>query len=186
MQRNQFALLRRLAVLACLALPACAAPAKAEMLEFSTPDGTKSWPKLPDLPEWHQDQESSLRLSANSLIRDGVDPANAEVTIQARGFPRRGTATTLSQLLDKDRAAAPAGTQVKQLADVSDKDGTPFNLYVFTPEAGSTGNIRVVAYSEEGEYLLAFSLIARSQAAYDGNFPVFVTLLQKYARDIPW
>ena len=43
-----------------------------------------------------------------------------------------------------------------------------------------------VAYSEEGEYLLAFTLSARSKAAYEGNLPVFVALIQKYAKDIPW
>ncbi|HEX5033025.1 MAG TPA: hypothetical protein VFW62_00975, partial [bacterium] len=47
-------------------------PAAAEMLQFAAPDGVKSWPKLADLPEWHQDMESSLKLGANSLIPDGV------------------------------------------------------------------------------------------------------------------
>ena len=162
-------------------------PARAEMLQFSTPDGIKSWPKLPDIPDWHQDQESSLRLGANSLIPDGMDPANAEVTIQARGFARRGNGgtTSLSQIIDRDRAAA-TGAQVKQLADVADKDGTPFNLYAFAPAPGSAGAWKAVAYSEEGDYLLAFTLSARSQAAYDTNLPVFTALIQKYARDIPW
>jgi hypothetical protein len=169
----------------CCALPL---PARAEMLQFSTPDGIKSWPKLPDIPDWHQDRESSLRLAANSLIPDGVDPASAEVTIQARGFPRRGngTTTSLSQIVDADRTAAPAGTQVKQLANVADKDGTPFNLYAFAPASGSSGSWKAVAYSEEGDYLLAFTLNARSQSAYDTNLPVFTALIQKYARDIPW
>lgn len=66
------------------ASPMAALPAAAEMLQFATPDGVKSWPKLADIPEWHQDMESSLKLGANSLIPDGVDPATAEVTIQAR------------------------------------------------------------------------------------------------------
>jgi hypothetical protein len=158
--------------------------AQAEMLQFSTPDGMKSWPKLNDPPDWHQDQESSLRLSANALIPDGVDPANAEVTIQARGFPRINN--SLSQMLDKDRAAAPAGTQVKQLPDVADKDGTPFHLYSFAPPGGASGNWKAVAYSEEGDTLLAFTFSARTQAAYDGNYPVFVGVVQKYAKDIPW
>ena len=167
--------------------PAGIAPAGAEMLQFSTPDGVKSWPKLPDISDWHQDQESSLRLGANSLIPDGVDPATAEVTIQARGFPRRGaaTVTSVSQMVESDRAAAPAGTEVKQLSDVADKDGTPFNLYAFTPGAGQ-GNWKAVAYSEEGDTLLAFTLSARSKGAYESNLPVFVTLIQKYAKDIPW
>ena len=158
-------------------------PAHAEMLQFATPDGMKSWPKLNDPPDWHQDQESSQRLNANFLIPDGVDPANAEVTIQASGVSRINN--SLSQMLEKDRAAAPAGTQVKQLPDVADKDGTPFNVYSFAPPGGA-GSWKAVAYSEEGDTLLAFTLSARSQAAYDSNFPVFVSVVRRYAKDIPW
>jgi hypothetical protein len=161
--------------------------ASAEMLQFSTPNGVKSWPKLADIPDWHQDQESSMRLGANSLIPDGVDPATAEVTIQARGFSRTGAAaaTSVTQMVESDRAGAPSGTEVKQLADVRDKDGTPFTLYSFAPTGGQ-GNWKAIAYSEEGEYLLAFTLNAHSKAAYEANLPVFVTLIQKYAKDIPW
>jgi len=156
-------------------------PAHAEMLQFATPDGMKSWPKLNDPPDWHQDQESSQRLNANFLIPDGVDPANAEVTIQARGFPRINN--SLSNLLENDRSASP-GAEVKKLPDVADKDGVPFNLYAFTPPG--SGSWKAVAYSEEGDTLLAFTLSARSKAAYDSNFPVFESVIQKYAKDIPW
>src|SRR5262249_24090372 len=83
--------------------------ARAEMLQSATPEGMKSWPKLNAPADWHQDQESSQRLNANFLIPDGVDPANAEVSIQARGFPR--TNNSLSNLLENDRAASP-GTEV--------------------------------------------------------------------------
>ena len=165
------------ALLFCSAL----ASARAEMLQFSTPDGIKSWPKLPDIPDWHQDQESSLRLTANSLIPDGVDPASADVTIQARGFSRINN--SLSQMLEKDRAAAP-NAQVKKLQDVADKDGVLFNLYSFTPSGAEAW--KAMAYSEEGDILLAFTLSARTKAAYDSNLPVFVSLIQKYAKDIPW
>jgi hypothetical protein len=176
------------AILLGLCLGALPGAAQAEMLQFATADGAKSWPKLPDIPDWHQDQESSLRLAANSLIPDGVDSANAEMVIQARGFPRRGNGdiTSLSQLIDSDRAAAAPGTDIKKLADVADKDGTPFNLYAFAPAPGSAGNWKAVAYSEEGDYLLAFTFSARSRAAYDSGFPVFTGLIQKYAREIPW
>ena len=162
-------------------------PAGAEMLQFASPDGVKSWPKLPDIPDWHQDQESSMKLAANSLIPDGVDPATAEVTIQARGFSRTGAAaaTSVPQMVESDRAGAPAGTDIKQLSNVADKDGTPFNLYSFAPANGQ-GSWKAIAYSEEGEYLLAFTLSAKSKAAYEANLPVFVGLIQKYAREIPW
>jgi hypothetical protein len=172
--------------LTLMVLGACPiSPAAAEMLQFATPDGIKSWPKLADIPEWHQDMESSLKLGANSLIPDGVDPANAEVTIQARGFPRSGGATSVSQMVESDRAAAPSGTEIKQLSDVADKDGVAFKLYSFAPANGQ-GGWKAIAYSEEGDHLLAFTLNARSKTAFESNLPVFVTLIQKYAKDIPW
>lgn len=156
-----------------------AGTARAEMLQFATPEGMRSWPKLNDPADWHQDQEASQRLNANFLIPDGVDPANAEVSIQARGFPR--TNNSLSNLLENDRAALP-GTEVKKLPDVADQDGVPFNVYSF---AGA-GSWKAVGYSEEGDTLLAFTLSARSKAAYDSNFPVFESVIRKYAKDIPW
>ena len=64
-------------------------------------------------------------------------------------------------------------------------DSTPFNLYSFAPANGQAG-WKAIAYSEEGEYLLAFTLSARSKAAFEGNLPVFVALVKKYAKDIPW
>jgi len=168
---------------ACLVL----APglARAEMLQFAGPDGTKSWPKLPDIADWHQDQELSMKLAANFLVPDGADPATSDVTIQARGYPRSGDTASLSQLMDKDQAAAP-GAQITKRPDVYDKDSTPFTLVTFAPAAGQAGDWKAVAYSEEGEYLLAFTLIAHSKAAYDKNLPVFTGLVQKYAKDIPW
>jgi len=170
----------------CLTVLLGGAPARAEMLQFSTPDGTKSWPKLPDITDWHQDQELSMKRTANFLIPDGADPATSEVTIEARGYPRNGDTSSLSQLMDKDRAAAPAGTEVSKRSDLYDKDSTPFTVAAFAPAAGQAGNWKAVAYSEEGEYLLAFSLDAKSKAAYDKNLPVFTALVQRYAKDIPW
>jgi hypothetical protein len=162
-------------------------PAKAEMLQFSAPDGSvKSWPKLPDIADWHQDQELSVKLAANFLLPDGADPAGAPVTIQARGFARSGETSSLSQLMDKDRAAAPPTTQVSAQPDLYDKDGTPFKLVSFAPAPGSSGPWKAIAYSEEGDYVLAFTLEARSQGAYDQNLPVFTGLVRKYAKDIPW
>jgi len=170
----------------CLAGLIGLAPASAEMLQFATPDGIKSWPKLPDIPDWHQDQELSMKLGANLLVPDGADPATSDATIQARGYPRSGETASLSQLMDKDRAAAPPAVAVTKRPDVYDKDSTPFAMVAFAPAAGQAADFRAVAYSEEGDYLLAFTLDARSKAAYDKDLPVFTALIQKYAKDIPW
>jgi hypothetical protein len=127
-----------------------------------------------------------MKRAANFLIPDGADPATSEVTIEARGYPRNGDTGSLSQLMDKDRAAAPAGTEVSKRPDLYDKDSTPFTVVAFAPAGGQAGNWKAVAYSEEGEYLLVFSLDAKSKAAYDKNLPVFTALVQRYAREIPW
>jgi hypothetical protein len=179
-------LLIRVLLGTCFAALLGAAPAGAEMLQVSTPDGTKSWPKLPDITDWHQDQELSVKRTANFLIPDGADPATSEVTIEARGYPRNGDTGSLSQLMDKDRAAAPSGTDISKRPDLYDKDSTSFTVVAFAPAAGQAGDWKAVAYSEEGEYLLAFSLDAKSKAAYDKNLPVFTALVQHYAKDIPW
>ena len=178
--------LRSALLAACLAAALSPSSARAEMLQFATPDGTKSWPKLPDIGDWHQDQELSMKLAANFLVPDGADPATSDATIQARGYPRSGDTSSLSQLMDKDQAQAAPGTQVTKRPDVYDKDTTPFTMVAFVPAGGQAGDWKAVAYSEEGEYLLAFTLDAKSKAAYDKNLPVFTALIQKYAKDIPW
>lgn len=170
----------------CLAAVSGALPVHAEMLQFASAEGTKSWPKLPDIADWHQDQDMSMKLGANFLIPDGADPATSDVTIAARGYPRSGDTGSLSQLMDKDRAAAAPTTNVTKQPDIYDKDSTPFTLVMFAPAGGQAGNWKAVAYSEEGETLLAFTLEAKSRAAFGKNLPVFTALVQKYARDIPW
>jgi hypothetical protein len=171
---------------ACLAEFIGFAPATAEMLQFATPDGTKSWPKLPDIPDWHQDQDMSMKLGANFLVPDGADPATSEATIQARGYPRSGDTSSLQQLMEKDRTAAAPSTTAIRHPDVYDKDSTAFSVVAFAPANGQAGDWKAVAYSEEGDYLLAFSFDARSKAAFDKNLPVFTALIRRYAKDIPW
>ena len=163
---------------------ALALPARAEMLDFATPQGTKSWPKLPTLTDWHQDEQVSLTKGVAFLVPDGADTPTAEATISAEGVSRQTGPTEISALVDRDKAASP-GTAVSTLPTVNDKDGVPFQLYAFAP-AGGNGRWQVAAYSEEGEYLLAFRLNATSKAAQDKAMPVFTDMIRKYAKEIPW
>jgi len=183
---NWEALVQRTARMLLAAALACAAlrgPARAEMLEFASPQGTKSWPKLPTLTDWHQDEQVSLSRGVAFLVPDGADTPTSDVTISAEGVSRQTGPTEVSALVDRDKAAAP-GAEVKQLAAVNDKDGVPFQLYEFAP-AGD-GHRHVVAYSEEGNYLLAFRLSATSKAAQDRAMPIFTRMIQQYAKEIPW
>ena len=168
------------ATLACVA----ALPVRAEMLDFATPQGTKSWPKLPDLADWHQDEQVSLTRGVNFLVPDGADTPTAEATISAEGVSRQTGPSEISALVERDKAAN-AGAAVSSLPAVNDKDGVPFQLYAFTP-AGGNGRWQVVAYSEEGDYLLAFRLSATSKAAQDKAMPIFTGMIRRYAKEIPW
>jgi hypothetical protein len=161
-----------------------ALPTHAEMLDFATPQGTKSWPKLPDLAEWHQDEQVSLTRGVAFLVPDGADTPTAEATISAEGVSRQTGPSEISALLERDKAAS-AGAAVSSLPAVNDKDGVPFQLYAFTP-AGGNGHWQVVAYSEEGDYLLAFRLNTTSKAAQEKAMPIFTGMIRRYAKEIPW
>jgi hypothetical protein len=157
-------------------------PARAEMLQFPTPDGgMKSWPKLETITDWHQDQETSMKLAANVIIPDGVDPATAEMKIEARGFPRNGR--TLAEFVSADQAAN-AGATVQKQADIYDRDKLPFVVVTFAPATG--GSWKTVGYAEEGDILLAFTLVATSKTTNDKGMPIFTDVIHKYAKDIPW
>lgn len=157
-------------------------PARSEMLQFPTPDGgMKSWPKLETIDEWHQDQEASMKLAANVIIPDGADPATAPMKIEARGFPRNGR--TLAEFVSADRDANAGATAQKQ-ADIYDRDKLPFQVVTFAPATG--GAWKTVGYAEEGDILLAFTLVATSKDAHDKAVPVFTDVIHKYAKEIPW
>jgi len=158
------------------------APVRAEMLQFPTPDGgMKSWPKLETIDEWHQDQDASLKLAANVIIPDGADPATTAMKIEARGFPRQGR--SFAEFVFADQAANPGATAQKQ-ADVYDRDKLPFTVVTFAPATGS--NWKTVGYAEEGDILLAITLVATSKGAHDKAMPIFTDVIHKYAKEIPW
>ena len=174
-------LLRRGAFLGVSLAALWLAPAGAEMLQFPTPGGMKSWPKLETITDWHQDQETSMKLAANVIIPDGVDPATADMKIEARGFPRNGR--SLFEFIAADQAANSGATAQKQ-ADIYDRDKLPFTIVTFAPATGS--NWKTVGYAEEGDTLLAFTLVATSKPAHDKGLPIFAEVIHKYAKDIPW
>jgi hypothetical protein len=160
----------------------CLVPAGAEMLQFPSADGgMKSWPKLETIDEWHQDQEASMKLAANVIIPDGADPATTAMKIEARGFPRQGR--SLAEFMSADQTANSGATAQKQ-ADIYDRDKLPFTVVTFAPATG--GNWKTVGYAEEGDILLAFTLVAASRDAHDKAMPIFTDVIHKYAKEIPW
>src|SRR4029450_9721818 len=90
---------------------------------------------------------------------------------------------SLRQFIAEDRqttAASTPGTVVAAAGTLSTADGQQLPAFTFFPK--SAGNWELVAYGEEGDYFLIFTLSARSQAAYRRSESSFKTLA---ARDRP-
>jgi hypothetical protein len=169
----------RLAAILALAL---AAPVQAEMLEFPSPDGMKSWPKIATIRGWHQDPQASFANTANAIVADDDVYPDGNAIILARGFPRAGK--SLVQMIEADKAAKSDGTNAAKLPDLVDKDQVAFTVMAYTP--AKDGKFEAVAYREEGPVYLAFTLSAKNKAEYDKAWPFFVQTVESYAAMIPW
>ena len=174
-----------------LALLAITAPAQGEILKFMIPSekglSAKWWPKVPALPGWHQDQGASEHFSLNALAPDGSTFARAEAVMMAKANykPRQPKITTLAQLVEDDRKSTLAvlpDARITALPDMKDADGKRLLVRAFAPGKDGKGNWEAVAYGEEGDFFLIFTLSARSQKSYQQNFKMFETLVARYAK----
>ena len=155
-----------------LVLLALAAPAQAEILKFMIPSekglSAKWWPKVPALPGWHQDMGASEHFSLNALAPDGSTFARAEAVMLAKANykPRQPKITTLAQLVEDDRKSTLAvlpDARITSLPDMKDADGKRLVVRAFAPGKDGKGNWEAVAYGEEGDFFVIFTLSARSQ-----------------------
>jgi hypothetical protein len=165
-----------------LVAAAVAMSAQAEMLEFPSPDGMKSWPKIATIRGWHQDPQASFANTANAIVSDEDVYPDGNAIILARGFPRAGK--SLAQMIEDDKAQKADGANVAKLPDILDKDQVAFTIMAYTP--AKSGKYEAVAYAEEGRYFLAFTLSAKNKAEYDKAWPFFVQTVENYAAMIPW
>ncbi len=174
-----------------LVLLALAAPAQGEILKFMIPGdkglSARWWPKVPSLPGWHQDKGASERYGLNALAPDGSTFASADAVMMAKANykPRQPKITTLAKLVEDDRKstlAALPGVRITSLPDMKDADGKLLVARGFAPGKDGKGNWEAVAYGEEGDFFLIFTLSARSQQGYRQNLKAFQTLVARYAR----
>jgi hypothetical protein len=141
------------------------------------------WPKLPLVDGWHHENEQSFSLSINAQAPNGYTFSNAETVIYAKAIfkPKEPEITTLAQLIKEDiekfTSSGPKVTIV-EVESLTSKSGKKFNSYRFTPI--SSGNYEQVAYSEEGEYYLIFTISSRSQAGFNSSFRAFTLFVNGY------
>lgn len=141
------------------------------------------WPKLPPLKGWHQDKDQSYHYGVNALAPDGSSFAKAETVIYAKASykPRIPETKTLEMFIADDRkefADSVPGITIKEVDALISGDGEKLRSFTFFPK--QKGNWEQVAYGEEGEFYLVFTLSSHSKEAFDRTQSAYRELIAHY------
>ncbi|MGB8495058.1 MAG: hypothetical protein WCE53_11710 [Candidatus Acidiferrum sp.] len=169
----------------CILLLSMAAKAEIEKTALPCDKGLCLywWPKLPPLKGWHQDINQSYHYRINTLAPDGSSFTKAEAVIYAKASykPQIPDTKTLEMFIADDRKefvdSVPDIT-IKEVNELISGDGEKFRSFTFFPK--EKGNWEQVAYGEEGEYYLAFTLSSHSKEAFDRTQSAYRDLIAHY------
>ncbi len=160
----------------------------AEIEKFAQPDDTGLhlawWPKVGPVPGWTHDHPASLAKGANLFVPNGQTFRDSPVVMYARAIykPRLKETETLAQLIRDDqnnfREEVP-GVTISADTAMKTADGRKLETYLFSPKKG--GNWEVVAYGEEPEYFLIFTLSARDPASLKQARTAFAEMVGSYS-----
>lgn len=141
------------------------------------------WPKVPAIPGWHQDRERNFDMGVNLLVPNDRGFSDAPAVIYARAVykPRVPEVKSLDALIEQDRrtflAEKPDGA-VAEAGKLTTGDGHRLrSLTFFAPHSGSWER---VAYGEEGDFYLIFTLSAQDKASYEHGTPLFEAWVGRY------
>ena len=145
------------------------------------------WPILPDLPGWVHDQLASKQYDANFLVPRGQTFANAPAVIYARALykPRIPETKSIDQLIaDDERQIAKDSPDIRmsEQAALQDRDGKGFRCVSFAPSA--EGDWEFVAYGEEDDFYLIFTVSGNSPGALEKALPEFKKLIARYKKKL--
>ena len=162
----------------------------AGMYKLAVPEksGTEVWwPILPDLPGWVHDEAASRRFASNFLVPRGQTFANAPAVIYAKALykPRIPDTKSVDQLIADDErqvAKESPGIRISEQAALQDRDGKGFKCVSFAP--ASEGSWEFVAYGEEDDFYLIFTVSGDSPAAFEKAMPDFKKLISRYKKKL--
>lgn len=184
--------LRRLVVwFAVACVFASAAPASAEIEKFVDPNCNDQqmcfywWPKLPALSGWHREEGASRENTSNILVPEGATFAEAETIMYARAIykPRYEEVKSIADFMAKDRgdtAASLPGTVIAEAPALTNGDGKSIKTQTFFPPTEGEGSWERLAYDEEGDFYLLFTMSAKSKAGLDAAMKDFERLIAGY------
>ena len=190
--RRGLAFLRRVGFLLFLALASPAFAGVEKLASISDQGICPYWrPIVPALEGWVRDNEAEDCARAPNgisvLVRPGQTFENAPAIIYARAMykptlPKK--AKSLKQFIRNDMAAFKQDFPdfaIDKLPAIQDGDGKRLPCYAFRSER--EGYWELVAYGEEGDYYLIFTLSGKTKSARDAarrDFERFVSLYKEH------
>ena len=168
---------------ALLLVPALA---QADILRLAIQEGNQievyTWPVLPSVEGWHHDRENSLHFRSNAQAPDGFDFMNAETVIYAKAIfkPSVPYLYDVDDLISNDRAqySTGPGIRIAEVAPLATANGTELRSLTFTPV--DEGLWEQVAYGEEGEFFLLFTISSRTQTGFERSWDAFEAFVTNY------
>ena len=158
----------------------------ADILRLAIQEGNKvevyTWPVLPKVDGWHHDRKHSLHFRSNAQAPDGYDFMDAETVIYAKAIfkPSVPYLFDVDDLISNDRAQYTTGANVRiaEAAPFATANGTELRSLTFTPVGD--GLWEQVAYGEEGEFFLLFTISSRTRAGFEKSWNAFESFVTNY------
>ena len=142
------------------------------------------WPVVKSPAGWAHDEGASLKSGVNMLVPIGQTFAGAPSVMYARADykPRISDVHSIQEYVEKDRqelASESPETSITVLEPVKTSDGKVLTVLQYVIPIRKQWE--VVAYGEEGEFYLLFTLSSRDEAAYRAALPAYYEMLHAYS-----
>ncbi|MGE0665963.1 MAG: hypothetical protein AB7O49_05330 [Sphingomonadales bacterium] len=170
---------------------AALSPASAEIVktaDASCREGAicfRWWPKLPDLAGWHSDDATNKTYGASILLPEGSTFADAPALIYGAATSKsksedvRSVADYIRKDTDGFREHDP-GLRITEVDPLVTADGQSLRCFTFFPSG--EGNWEKVAYGEEDDFFLVFTVSGRTEKDYTEALPTFDGMVKAYRR----
>lgn len=187
--------MHRFAVVALLAALALGVPTKAEMERKAAVNCQTQqiclyiWPKLPEVPGWHHDEEASFENDANFLLPDGMTLAKSDIAMFANAVAKDDYAkendghTDLAYFVAKDKEVTKKDNPDAILTEVEPlvtAEGRKLPTLLITGLKG--GHRQMIAYEEDGEFFVCLTYDSSDEKLFNDNLPKFKAMVAAYKR----
>ena len=178
---------RKMALLICVLATSTAANAEIFKLAIPTDSGFQFlwWPVLPVPKGWVHDDAASQAKGVNVLLPSGSTFDNASAVIYARADfkPRLPSVHSLIDYIVQDKADFTSESPSAEIFDRPNvRNGDGQTLRVVSYRLPDKRQWELVAYGEEGDFYLLFTVSGSTDANLKNAESVFYGLLAKYKK----